>query len=72
MRESVRKISPETFHEQAAAIEAEVKKLIVGQDAVVRHVLIGMISNEVEKVLHYGGIIARKKQSEGFVWCVWS
>ncbi len=45
MRESVRKISPETFHEQAAAIEAEVKKLIVGQDAVIRHVLIGMISN---------------------------
>ncbi len=45
MKSPVEAINPETFRQTAAAIEAEVKKIIVGQDAVVRHVLIGMISN---------------------------
>lgn len=45
MQSPVEAISPETFRETAAAIEAEVKKIIVGQDAVVRHVLIGLVSN---------------------------
>ena len=45
MQKSLEAISPETFRETAAAIETEVKKIIVGQDAVVRHVLIGLIGN---------------------------
>jgi len=38
-------INPETFRETVAAIETEIRKTIVGQDDVVRHVLIGMLSN---------------------------
>jgi MoxR-like ATPase len=37
-------ITVEQFHEAAARIEAEIAKVIVGQRAVVRHVLIGLIA----------------------------
>jgi MoxR-like ATPase len=38
-------MTPETFRETAEAIRAEVGKIIVGQDEVVRHVLIAILSN---------------------------
>ncbi len=44
MKQPVETISPDTFREKAAAIEAEVSKVIVGQGEVVRHALIGLIS----------------------------
>ena len=41
----VEAISPDDFRQTAAAIESEVRKWIVGQDGVIRHVLIGILSN---------------------------
>ncbi len=38
-------ISPDDFRQTTAAIENEVRKWIVGQDVVIRHVLIGILSN---------------------------
>jgi len=38
-------ISPDAFRETATAIKDEVGKWIVGQDEVIRHVLIGILSN---------------------------
>jgi MoxR-like ATPase len=38
-------MTPEVFRDESEAIRAEVGKIIVGQDAVVRHVLIGILSN---------------------------
>jgi len=37
-------LSPETFRETAAAIEAEVARVIVGQENVVRHVLVAILA----------------------------
>lgn len=37
-------ISPEEFRETIAAIQTEVAKIIVGQDDVIRHILIGLVS----------------------------
>ncbi|MCL4803290.1 MAG: MoxR family ATPase [Anaerolineae bacterium] len=44
MNEFQNSIDPDTFRETANAIEAEVGKVIVGQEPVVRHVLIGILS----------------------------
>jgi MoxR-like ATPase len=45
MSNPVEAFTPEAFRETVAAIRAEVGKAIVGQEDVVRHVLIGLLSN---------------------------
>ncbi len=45
MNNPIEAYSPERFRETAAAIEAEVGKVIVGQKTIVRHVLLGLLSN---------------------------
>lgn len=44
MDNEIEKYSPEAFRATAIAVEDEVKKIIVGQDAVIRHVLLGILS----------------------------
>jgi len=45
MSNPIETFTPEAFHETAAAIRAEIGKAIVGQEDVIRHVLIGLLSN---------------------------
>ncbi|WP_374687267.1 AAA family ATPase [Promineifilum sp.] len=45
MSNPIETFTPEAFHETAAALRAEIGKAIVGQEDVIRHVLIGILSN---------------------------